>query len=67
MMLEERYLIWRFKHASAEQWIKEGRYALNWTRLSCHDSADNQVRLQWLELNRAWWYHETHSVQENHL
>ncbi len=23
-----------------------GKYALNWTRLSCHDFADNQVRLQ---------------------
>ncbi len=30
----------------AEQWIKEGKHALNWTRLSCHDFADNQVRLQ---------------------
>ncbi len=30
----------------AEQWIKEGKYALNWTRLSCHDFVDNQVRLQ---------------------
>jgi hypothetical protein len=30
----------------AEQWIKEGKYALNWTRLSCHDFAANQVRLQ---------------------
>ena len=30
----------------AEQWIKEGKYAINWTRLSCHDFADNQVRLQ---------------------
>ena len=30
----------------AEQWIKEGELALNWTRLSCHDFADNQVRLQ---------------------
>jgi len=30
----------------AEQWIKEGKYALNWTRLSCHRFADNQVRLQ---------------------
>ena len=27
-------------------WIKEGKYALNWTRLSCHDFDDNQVRLQ---------------------
>ena len=30
----------------AEQWIKEGKHALNWTRLSCHDFDDNQVRLQ---------------------
>lgn len=31
---------------TAEQWIKEGKLALNWTRLSCHDFVDNQVRLQ---------------------
>ena len=31
---------------TAEQWIREGKYALNWTRLSCHDFVDNQVRLQ---------------------
>ena len=31
---------------TAEQWIKEGKNALKWTRLSCHDFADNQVRLQ---------------------
>ena len=30
----------------AEQWIKEGKYALNWTRLSCHRFAANAVRLQ---------------------
>ena len=30
----------------AEQWIKEGKYALNWTRLSCHRFDANQVRLQ---------------------
>jgi hypothetical protein len=34
------------KRGTAEQWIKEGKYALNWTRLSCHDFEDNQVRLQ---------------------
>jgi len=34
------------KRGPAEQWIKEGKYALNWTRLSCHDFVDNQVRLQ---------------------
>ena len=32
---------------TAEQWTKEGKYALNWTRLSCHKFVANQVRL-WL-------------------
>jgi len=32
---------------TAEQWIKEGKYALNWTRLSCKHFVANQVRL-WL-------------------
>ena len=32
------------KLGTAEQWIEE--YALDWTRLSCHDFVDNQVRLQ---------------------
>jgi hypothetical protein len=31
---------------TAEQWIKEGKNALNWTRLSCHDFTANQARLQ---------------------
>src|SRR5512135_2087971 len=30
----------------AEQWIKEGKNALKWTRLSCRRFRDNQVRLQ---------------------
>ena len=30
---------------TAEGWIKEGKYALNWTRLSCHRFRANQVRL----------------------
>ena len=30
---------------TAEQWIKEGKYALNWTRLSCHKFVANKVRL----------------------
>jgi hypothetical protein len=34
------------KRGTAEQWIKEGKYALNWTRLSCHDFVDDQTRLQ---------------------
>ena len=33
------------QRGTAEQWIKEGKYALNWTRLSCHRFVCNQVRL----------------------
>ena len=31
---------------TAEQWIKEGKHALHWTRLSCHDFEYNADRLQ---------------------
>ena len=31
---------------TAEQWIKEGKYAVKWTRLSCRYFRDNQARLQ---------------------
>ena len=34
------------QRGTTEQWIKEGKNAVKWTRLSCHDFADNQVRLQ---------------------
>lgn len=34
------------QRGTAEQWFKEGKNAVTWTRLSCHDFADNQVRLQ---------------------
>jgi len=30
---------------NCEQWIKEGKYALTWTRLSCTKFASNQARL----------------------
>ena len=33
------------RRGTAEQWIKEGKYALNWTRLSCHRFVANRVRL----------------------
>jgi len=33
------------QRGTAEQWIKEGKNAVRWTRLSCHDFVDNQVRL----------------------
>ena len=34
------------QRGTAEQWIKEGKNAVKWTKLSCHDFVDNQVRLQ---------------------
>jgi hypothetical protein len=34
------------QRGTAEQWIKEGKNALKWTRLSCHRFMDNAVRLQ---------------------
>ena len=34
------------RRGTAEQWIKEGKHAVGWTRLSCHGFDANQVRLQ---------------------
>ena len=34
------------KRGTAEQWIKEGKQAAHWTRLSCHRFRGNEVRLQ---------------------
>ena len=34
------------KRGTAEQWMKEGKQATNWTRLSCHRFRANEVRLQ---------------------
>jgi len=34
---------------TAEQWIKEGKLAVNWTRLCCHRFRGNEVRL-WLSV-----------------
>ena len=33
------------QRGNCEQWIKEGKYALSWTRLSCSRLSSNQVRL----------------------
>ena len=33
------------QRGTAEQWIKEGKEALHWTRLSCHRFRANEVRL----------------------
>jgi hypothetical protein len=37
------------KPGTAEQWIDEGRLAVNWTRPSCHQFRANEVRL-WLSV-----------------
>src|SRR4030088_6699 len=34
------------KRGTCEQWIKEGKGAIKWTRLSCRTLAANAVRLQ---------------------
>ena len=34
------------QRGTAEQHMKEGKYAINWTRLSCKRFRDNEVRLQ---------------------
>ena len=34
------------RRGTAEQWIKEGKQAAHWTRLSCHRFRANEVRLQ---------------------
>jgi hypothetical protein len=43
----ERIVSFYNGRGTAEQWIKEGKHALNWTRLSYHKFVANQVRL-WL-------------------
>jgi hypothetical protein len=47
MILPSRSVV-RFynKRGTAEQWIKEGKQATSWTRLSCHRFRANEVRLQ---------------------
>jgi hypothetical protein len=42
----ERVLAFYNQRATAEQWIKEGKGAIKWTRLSCRAFAANAVRLQ---------------------
>ena len=37
---------WDTSRGTAEQWITEGKHAVRWTRFSCHEFDDNQVRLQ---------------------
>ena len=44
MTLPSRSLVQFYnKRGTAEQWIKEGKQATNWTRLSCHRFRANEV------------------------
>jgi Transposase DDE domain group 1 len=42
----ERLVAFYNQRGTAEQWIKEGKGAIKWTRLSCRTFAANAVRLQ---------------------
>ena len=42
----ERVVAFYNKRGTCEQWIKEGKVAIKWTRLSCRTFAANAVRLQ---------------------
>jgi hypothetical protein len=42
----ERVVAFYNGRGTAEQWIKEGKGAIKWTRLSCRTFAANAVRLQ---------------------
>ena len=42
----ERVVAFYNRRGTAEQHIKEGKNAINWTRLSCHGFRNNEVRLQ---------------------
>ena len=43
---DERVVKFYNGRGTAEQWIREGKNALRWTRLSCHAFRHNAVRLQ---------------------
>jgi hypothetical protein len=42
----ENVVVFYNKRGTCEQWIKEGKGAIKWTRLSCRSFAANAVRLQ---------------------
>ena len=42
----ERVVAFYNQRGTAEQWIREGKGAIRWTRLSCRSFAANAVRLQ---------------------
>jgi hypothetical protein len=42
----ERVVMFHNHRGTAEQWIREGKHAVTWTRLSCRSCNANAVRLQ---------------------
>src|ERR1035437_3561209 len=42
----ERVTLFYNRRGTAEQWIKDGKNAVKWTRLSCRSMTANAVRLQ---------------------
>jgi hypothetical protein len=42
----ERVVVIHNQRGTAEQWMKEGKGAIKWTRFSCRSFAANKVRLQ---------------------
>jgi hypothetical protein len=42
----ERVVAFYNQRGTAEQWIKEGKGAIKWTRLSCRSFSANAVRLR---------------------
>ncbi len=46
MLPAERVTRFYNGRGTAEQYIKEGKHAINWTHLSCHSFRNNAVRLQ---------------------
>ncbi len=42
----ERVVAFYNRRGTAEQWIREGKNAMKWTRLSCRSMVANAVRLQ---------------------
>ena len=45
-LFQENVVAFYNKRGTCEQWIKEGKGAVRWTRLSCRSFAANAVRLQ---------------------
>ncbi len=54
LTLPSRVVRFYNKRGTAEQWIKEGKLAVNRTRLSCHRFRGNEVRL-WLSVIAYIW------------